>query len=199
MIIRIERDGPVASTQLIYSDGPCRVPCFTLPHLRALYEAHHTLNQGHATARFQVLHSDSVEFSLGGDLRAFIHMVRDRNKAGLTAYAYACMKLLLASQSSDRLHVAAVRGKAYGGGWECVLAHDYIIATEDATFCFPELTFGAFPGMGGLSLLTRRVGRRVAVEMCTCGGVYSAAALHELGLVDLVVGEDELGVAVSEL
>jgi DSF synthase len=60
----------------------------------------------------------------------------------------------------------------------------------------PEILFNLFPGMGAYSLLARRVGPRLAEEMILSGNLYSAARLHELGLVDMVVpaGQGEMAV-----
>jgi DSF synthase len=48
--------------------------------------------------------------------------------------------------------------------------------------------------MGAYSLLARRVGPRVAEEMILSGRVYTAAKLHEMGIVD-VLAEDGAGEA----
>jgi DSF synthase len=56
----------------------------------------------------------------------------------------------------------------------------------------PEILFNLFPGAGAYSLLSRRVGIRRAEEMIFSGRIYTAAELHEMGVVDVVV-EDGMG------
>ena len=51
-------------------------------------------------------------------------------------------------QDFDRPVIAAVNGYAMGGGTEIALACDFIYASENARFGFPEVTLGIFPGFG---------------------------------------------------
>jgi DSF synthase len=48
-----------------------------------------------------------------------------------------------------------------------------------------------FPGMGAYSLLSRKVGMRIAEDLITSGNTYKAEDLHKLGIVDIIapVGE----------
>src|SRR5438552_3484262 len=61
----------------------------------------------------------------------------------------------------------------------------------------PEILFNLFPGMGAYSLLGRRVGIKRAEEMIFSGRIYTAAELHEMGVVD-VLAEDGLGEAAVD-
>ncbi len=61
----------------------------------------------------------------------------------------------------------------------------------------PEILFNLFPGMGAYSLLSRRVGTKRAEEMIFSGRIYTAAELHEMGVVD-VLAEDGLGEAAVD-
>lgn len=49
---------------------------------------------------------------------------------------------------------------------------------------FPEILFNLFPGMGAYSLVTRKVGPRIAEDLITSGRVLSAEEMHQIGLVD---------------
>lgn len=80
--------------------------------------------------------------------------------------------------------IALVQGRALGGGFELVLASDYLIAEEHSEFGFPEILFGLFPCTGGMSLLARRVGVYQAERMMTSGRIYSASELKDMGVVD---------------
>ena len=73
---------------------------------------------------------------------------------------------------------------------------EVIVAERHIKAGFPEVLFNMFPGMGGMSFLARRVGRRIADEMVRTGRMYSAVELHELGLVDHLV---ETGPAAAEI
>ena len=62
---------------------------------------------------------------------------------------------------------------------------------------FPEILFNLFPGMGAVSLLTRRIGMRAAEEMILSGRMLSGAEMHKAGLVD-VLAKDGEGEAVVQ-
>jgi len=57
---------------------------------------------------------------------------------------------------ADVVTYSLVQGRAFGGGFECALASEIIVAERGATMSFPEVLFNMFPGMGALSLLVTR-------------------------------------------
>ncbi|MCP4296365.1 MAG: enoyl-CoA hydratase/isomerase family protein, partial [Proteobacteria bacterium] len=67
--------------------------------------------------------------------------------------------------------IAAVNGFALGGGLEVALACDFIYASENAKFGFPEVTLGVIPGLGGTKNLSKVVGGPVAKEMIFSGKI----------------------------
>jgi DSF synthase len=79
-----------------------------------------------------------------------------------------------------------VQGDALGGGFECALADDVIIAERGAKFGLPEVLFGLFPGMGAYSFLSRKIGDALAERMMVSGHVYTAEDLYDLGLVTML-------------
>ena len=102
-----------------------------------------------------------------------------------------------ACSNPDVSSISLVQGRALGGGFETALAADYLIAEEQSTFGFPEIMFGLFPCTGAMSLLTRRMPVHQAQRLMTSGKVYSAYALHAMGLVDEVCGKGDGVMAVE--
>jgi DSF synthase len=138
-------------------------------------------------------------FNLGGDLNLFIEAILRRDRRTIFGYASECIDNIYRRYRGYEANigtVALVQGKAMGGGFECALASDVIIAEKSATFCLPETLFNLFPGMGALSFLGRRVGLRKAEEICTNGQTYTAKELFDIGAIDEVV-EDGLGLAAT--
>jgi DSF synthase len=134
-------------------------------------------------------------FNLGGDLSMFVQAILRKDRETLAHYGQLCVDNMfrrLAGFGSDIATYSLVQGKAFGGGFECALASDMIIAERGATMAFPEVLFNMFPGMGALSLLARKIGMRRAEEVIMSGHVYTAKEMYELGVVD-VITEDGAG------
>jgi DSF synthase len=126
-------------------------------------------------------------FSAGGDLDLFVRCIKAGDRETLLSYAHACIDCV--DQASrgfgvEALTVALVEGSAFGGGLECALAHNFIVAQEDAKFAFPEIKFNLFPGMGAYPLVARRAGTRLAERMIASGERYKATHLVREGLID---------------
>jgi DSF synthase len=151
---------------------------------------------GEAPARYTVMASRMPGiFNLGGDLRNFANLIRNKDAAMLSKYGRACTEAQYERSIKMNLPVISislVQGDALGGGFECALADDLIIAEKSAKFGLPECLFSLYPGMGALSFLTRKIGAAQAEKMVFSGKIYSAAEMHEMGVVD-VLAEDGMG------
>ncbi len=88
--------------------------------------------------------------------------------------------------------IAMVNGYALGGGFELALACDLRVASENASFGFPEAGIGIIPGYGGTQRLPRLIGVSAAKKLLfTSSRIKSDEAL-KLGVVDEVVPAPEL-------
>ncbi|MGW3949507.1 enoyl-CoA hydratase/isomerase family protein [Streptomyces sp. NPDC004752] len=94
--------------------------------------------------------------------------------------------------------VAAMNGHALGGGAELSLACDLRIISAEATFGFPEIRLGLFPGAGGSQRLPRLVGPHLAKRLMIEGERLAAQRALELGLVDVVAEPAAFEALVAE-
>ncbi|MGH8617851.1 MAG: crotonase/enoyl-CoA hydratase family protein [Burkholderiales bacterium] len=141
-------------------------------------------------------------FNLGGDLDLFTQLIFARDRAGLLRYGRACIDVLHPNYCGYGLPVTTVslvQGEALGGGFECALSSDVIVAEKSARMGFPEILFNLFPGMGAYSFLDRRVGQKSAEAIITSGQIYTAEQMHAMGVVDVVCEDGEGATALADL
>lgn len=82
--------------------------------------------------------------------------------------------------------IAAINGPCIGGGMEIALACDIRLASENAIFSIPEVTYGIIPDCGGTQRLPRTVGPGRARELIFTGRKIDASEALRIGLVDHV-------------
>ena len=87
--------------------------------------------------------------------------------------------------------IAAVHGPCIGYGLTGVLFCDFVIASTEATFCFPEVLIG-IPTIVGAIRLPQRIGWANAMELLLTGKPVDAQRAKETGLVWKLVEPDQL-------
>lgn len=129
-----------------------------------------------------VLSGNSDWFCSGGELGDF----RRKSILEIRAFGAAFIGLHLAMQNCAHPIIAAVEGKAFGGGCSLVEACDLAVAAEDAQFAVPEILDGLAPAMG-FSGLFCNLPKKKAMAMGLLGEKLTAAQALEAGLVNQVV------------
>ncbi len=94
--------------------------------------------------------------------------------------------------------VAAVHGRALGGGMEVAIACDIIIAAKSALFGQPDIKLGFLPPYAAIRL-PQLVGPARAIEICTTGKTYKAKEFRKMGLVSQTVEDDEFAEELKKL
>ncbi|GAC1382612.1 MAG: enoyl-CoA hydratase/isomerase family protein [Aquirhabdus sp.] len=97
----------------------------------------------------------------------------------------------------DKVFIAAINGRAMGGGCELALACDLRIMIEGdeetgSVIGQPEILIGLIPGGGGTQMLVRNLGVARAMEHLLEGRPITPARALELGLVNHVVPAADL-------
>jgi DSF synthase len=155
--------------------------------MRALYQS---APPEQFPVRYYVLASNLPGvFRLGGDLAEFADCIRKGDQATLTRYAHTCIDSVHGLVSAFDLPIVTlslVCGQALGGGMEGALSLHFLMAEEGAKLGVPEVFFNSFPGMGAVSLLSRRVGAARAEEIIASGRTYTAREMYSLGVVDFL-------------
>jgi len=134
-------------------------------------------------------------FNLGGELALAYKLIKEGNKDALSHYAIKCIDILahriFRFNNPKITTISLLQGKTLGGGLEAALTSDIVIAEKDTMLGFPEILFNLFPGMGGYSLLSRKVGEKLADEFMLKGKIYTAEQAYDMGLVDVLVENGE--------
>lgn len=87
--------------------------------------------------------------------------------------------------------IAAVNGFALGGGCGLAMSCDLVIASDAATFGYPEVAQGLVAAMVMVSL-SRIVGRRQALDLLLTGRHLTPQQALDLGLINRVAPHAEL-------
>ncbi len=198
--LRFEDGGKVAWVDMRPEGIPCMSPGLVADFARAQGMIETRARDGFQRNDpnrivYQVMTSGvSGVFCLGGDLEYFLDRVDQGDRQAIEAYARQCIEIVYKSVTGYGLPlttIALVQGQALGGGFEAALANQIIVAEESATFGFPEVLFGTFPGMGAVSLLTRRSSCSVTRRIVNDGRLRSARELYDLGIIDVLAQDGQ--------
>ncbi|WP_322613985.1 enoyl-CoA hydratase/isomerase family protein [Pseudomonas sp. BIC9C] len=131
-------------------------------------------------------------FCAGADLKERKDMDEDQIRARrIKAFAlYAALEDLTIPV------IALVQGPAVGSGCEIASACDFIVASDQASFRYPEARWGT---VGATQRLPRIVGRRIAKELMFTGREVSAEEAKSIGLVNQVLPHAEFDKYVDSL
>lgn len=93
----------------------------------------------------------------------------------------------------DKVFIAAINGRALGGGCELALACDIrLMAAGEHRIGCPEMSVGIIPGGGGTQRLTRALGTGRALEAMLEARTFTPPEAAEIGLIHRVVPAPEL-------
>jgi 2-(1,2-epoxy-1,2-dihydrophenyl)acetyl-CoA isomerase len=141
-----------------------------------------------AEVRCVVVTGAGRAFCSGADLRG--HTPGETSLGALLRRGFN--RIVLRLRTMEKPVIAAVNGVAAGAGCNLALAADLRVASDRATFIEVFTRVGLIPDSGGTWLLPRFVGVGRALEMMFFAEPIDAAAAERLGLVNRVVGQDEL-------
>lgn len=186
--VRLDVEGGVA---VITIDRPEVRNAIDLPTARLIAEALDEVDE-RDDVRAAVLTGSGTVFSAGMDLKAV-------NATGERPIHETRGGFGIVGRQTDKPLIAAVEGKALGGGFEIALACDLIVAAEDAQFGLPEVKRGMVATAGGVLRLPRRLPRNLAMELVLTGEPISAGQALSFGLVNRVVPAGSAVTVAAEL
>jgi len=187
--VQLEMRGMVG---VITLNRPDALNALTLPMAREFQAAVGEARE--LRARAIVLTGAGRAFCAGGDLREMQKIAsRDgRVEAFFDEPLRVLNEGILLIRRTPLPFIAAVNGAASGGGCNIALACDLVVAGESARFNQAFIKIGLSPDCGGTFILPRLVGWRRATELLMTGEVVNAQRALEIGMINLVVADNEL-------
>jgi enoyl-CoA hydratase len=189
--ILFETDGPVATVTV---NRPEALNALNSTVFAELYELLDRIAQD-AEIRVVVLKGGGEKaFVAGADIREMAGMSR----AQAEVRSWNGMRLYDRMRRLPQPIIASIQGYALGGGMLIALACDVRIASTAASFGYPEIKLGIFPGTGGTVLIDRLLGAAASRAICILGERLSAERAYQLGIVSKLVAPGELAAATQD-
>ena len=108
-------------------------------------------------------------------------------------------RIPLAMENMDKPVIAAINGVAVGAGMDMALMCDIRIMARSARLSEGYIKVGTIPGDGGCYYLPRLVGPAKALELLLTGDWIDSTEAARLSIVNHVVDDTDLAVAVDRL
>ena len=156
------------------------------------------------TIRCVVLHGAGDHFMAGGDVKSFketldTHPDEAAMRAHFTGLLDDVHDVVIAMRKLPQPILASVRGAAAGAGVSLMLACDLVIAADTAFFTLAYCHLGLSPDGGSTHALPRTVGAKRAFEIALLGDRFDAETAERWGLINRVVGADDLDAETAKL
>jgi enoyl-CoA hydratase/carnithine racemase len=103
----------------------------------------------------------------------------------------AFVELFITCERLGKPLVGCINGHALAGGFGLALCCDLLVSADTATFGTPEIRVGVWPMMI-MSIVTRNLGRKRALELFMTGTRIDAATAMQWGFVNRVVAAAEV-------
>jgi len=181
----LDRDGPVGIVTVNRPQVRNALDTATIDELRRAALA---LKHDDRVRAVVMTGAGDTAFVAGADIR----QLTDLDPAAAKAYALAGQHVFDLVENLGKPVIAAVNGKALGGGCELAMACTLRIAADHASFGQPEVKLGLIPGFAGTQRLPRLVGKGRALELLLTGREVDAQEALRIGLVNRVVPGAEL-------
>ena len=182
--VRLETDGPCGWLTL---DRPKKYNALSFEMMAALRQKLDEVSR-QTDIRIVVIRGNGPGFCAGHDIK---EMVAAEDIHQYRRIFSECSDLMQAVHKVPQPVIAQVHGVATAAGCQLVAACDLAIAADNARFATPGVKIGLFCTTPMVPLV-RVIGRRRAMEMLLSGRFVSAQEAKQFGLVNRVVGADQL-------
>lgn len=143
-----------------------------------------------------VIKGSGKDFCSGADLSA-LQKISESDVIENLDDAESLMELFVLMRKVQTPIIAAVHGRALAGGCGLATACDLVLATNSATFGYPEVKIGFVPAMV-MAILRRNLSEKIAFELITQGFNFSADEAFDFGLINRVFEDENFDEQVND-
>ena len=190
--VRLDVDGPIAT---ITNDNPDKHNAFDDDMDVQLFDIVADLAQ-RRDVRAVIWRGEGKSFSSGRDVGSIGNLKVELSHHELMRRGHRGIQKLW---EVDAPVIVACKGWVMGGSFQRALLCDVRVASEDARFRLPEVTYGVIPDTGGVAVLYEMAGHGVVSDMVLTGRILSADEALAHGIVSRVVPADDLDSVVREM
>jgi enoyl-CoA hydratase/carnithine racemase len=190
--VRLEYEGPIA---VITNANPDKRNAFDDAMDARLWEIFGEL-RARPDIRAVIWRGEGTSFSSGRDVGAIGGGQVDMSHHELMRRGHRGVQQIF---DMDAPIIVAIQGWAIGASFQRALLCDIRVASEDARFMLPEVTYGVIPDTGGVGRLFQICGHGVASDLVLTGRPMDAAEAYAHGVVSRVVPNDALEDTVWEI
>ncbi len=147
-----------------------------------------------------ILKSNARMFSVGLDLKDAMARSGERtakNMLNTPVHDKNMLECCNALEECKKPIIAAVHNKCVGAGLDTIVACDFRLCTEDASFSLREARVGMVADMGVLQRLPFIVGQMYTRQMAYTGRFFSSAEAEKMGLVLAVYPDQDTMLAAA--
>ena len=146
-----------------------------------------------------VITGEGGNFSAGQDLKMFFRELEknpaERKKAAAAANRWRWERIY----NYDKPTIAMIHGYCVGGAFMQLLACDFAIAADNATFSLSEVNWGILPGALVAKVVSDTVLPRHALYYACLGDAFDGNEAARIGMINYAVPLDKLKEATTEL
>ncbi len=150
----------------------------------------------HAQIKTITLKGAGKAFCSGADL-AYLKELRNFDKEANIADSLSLAELYLTIYRYPKPVIAVVTGPALAGGCGLASVCDFIFATTEAKFGYPEVKIGFIAAMVSVFLI-RQIGERQGRALLLSGDIISAEQALKVGMINEVFPSEKIETAVKE-
>jgi len=196
---RVTLTAAMELTDVLYEAGDDAVATITLNRpeqrnplgpqmLRDLISALRSARDDAAVRAVVLTGAGDKAFCAGADLSTF---AADASEVQQHLERGVFVELFLACERLGKPLIGCINGHALAGGFGLALCCDLLVCADTATFGTPEIRVGVWPMMI-MSIVTRNLGRKRAMELFMTGTRIDAATALQWGFVNRVVPGTEV-------